>query len=275
MHGYSVLKKDWKYYFRVKKRALGRHSDRLTDGGVIHGYMDDWSYTGHKWLGARVAWRFGAKMESGQCTAWIKYGHRSLWRVNWDDGDVEDFTLMHMREGLLYHRQLQQKVESPRIKIDNATTVQQTERCKPTRRATNATTVQQTERCKPTGRATNATTVQQTERCKPTRRATNATTVQQTEQCKPTRRATGVVGTAAPRCPRRVIDPLQSFVTFPILISPSYLTASPSESAAISPWWQLDEMRSCETSLKRPLVESNRDRQHTPPRKKRIRAARP
>jgi hypothetical protein len=275
VHGYSVLKKDWKYYFRVKKRALGRHSDRLTDGGVIHGYMDDWSYTGHKWLGARVAWRFGAKMESGQCTAWIKYGHRSLWRVNWDDGDVEDFTLMHMREGLLYHRQLQQKVESPRIKIDNATTVQQTERCKPTRRATNATTVQQTERCKPTGRATNATTVQQTERCKPTRRATNATTVQQTEQCKPTRRATGVVGTAAPRCPRRVIDPLQSFVTFPILISPSYLTASPSESAAISPWWQLDEMRSCETSLKRPLVESNRDRQHTPPRKKRIRAARP
>jgi hypothetical protein len=201
--------------------------------------MDDWSYTGHKWLGARVAWRFGAKMESGQCTAWIKYGHRSLWRVNWDDGDVEDFTLMHMREGLLYHRQLQQKVESPRIKIDNATTVQQTEQCKPTRRAT------------------------------------SATTVQQTEQCKPTRRATGVVGTAAPRCPRRVIDPLQSFVTFPILISPSYLTASPSESAAISPWWQLDEMRSCETSLKRPLVESNRDRQHTPPRKKRIRAARP
>ena len=224
---------------QVKKRALGLHPDRLTDGGVTHGHMDDWSYTGHKWLGARVAWRFGAKMESGQCTAWIKYGHRSLWRVNWDDGDVEDFTLMHMREGLLYHRQLQQKVESPRIKIDNATTVQQTEQCKPTRRAT------------------------------------NATTVQQTEQCKPTRRATGVVGTAAPRCPRRVIDPLQSFVTFPILISPSYLTASPSESAAISPWWQLDEMRSCETSLKHPLVESNRDRQHTPPRKKRIRAARP
>ena len=206
----------------MKKRALAdRLTDQGTDGGVTHGHMDDWSYTGHKWLGARVAWRFGAKMESGQCTAWIKYGHRSLWRVNWDDGDVEDFTLMHMREGLLYHRQLQQKVESPRIKIYNATTVQQT------------------------------------------------------EQCKPTRRATGVVGTAAPRCPRRVIDPLQSFVTFPILISPSYLTASPSESAAISPWWQLDEMRSCETSLKRPLVESNRDRQHTPPRKKRIRAARP
>ena len=216
--------------------------------------MDDWSYTGHKWLGARVAWRFGAKMERGQCTAWFKYGRRSLWRVNWDDGDVEDFTLMHMREGLRHHRQLQQKEESPRMTIDNATTFQQ---------------------CKPTRRATHATTVQQTEQCKPTRRATHATTVQQTEQCKPTRRATGVVGTAAPRCPRRAIDPLQSLVTFPILISPSFLTASPTESAAFSPWWQRDEMRSCETSLKRPLVESNRDRQHTPPRKKRIRAARP
>jgi hypothetical protein len=217
--------------------------------------MDDWSYTGHKWLGARVAWRFGAKMERGQCTAWFKYGRRSLWRVNWDDGDVEDFTLMHMREGLRHHRQLQQKEESPRMTIDNATTFQQ---------------------CKPTRRATHATTVQQTEQCKPTRRATHATTVQQTEQCKPTRRATGVVGTAAPRCPRRAIDPLQSLVTFPILISPSFLTASPTESAAISPWWQRDEMRSCETSLKRPLVESNRDRQRTPPsHKKRIRAAWP
>lgn len=183
--------------------------------------MYPWRRQGHKWLGARVAWRFGATLYGGQCVAWRIDGRRSLWRVVYDDGDVEDFEFRHMCQGLRFHREVQKKQAS----------------------------------------------------------RTHSPIKVSIEQIKPTRRAVGVVGTGtadAPRCQRRAMDPMQDVVTFPILISPSYLTADPGISAAIGPWWEQNERESCETPAKRPLLESNCDRPDTPSlrKKKRFRTAR-
>ena len=62
----------------------------------------------HRWLGARVAWEFGAEVYAGTCTGWKKKDNvlgYAIWFVCYDDGDKEIFNVAHMRYSMRLHGQ--------------------------------------------------------------------------------------------------------------------------------------------------------------------------
>lgn len=83
-----------------------------------------------------------------------------------------------------------------------------------------------------------------------------------TEDARPKRRASSVVTldnlhSEQPRRQRKEVDPLQPFVTFPVVISPMYLTMTPW--TLVEEKQQLSEDAAPKTPLKRrsPLAEQN------------------
>ena len=70
---------------------------------------------GHKWLHSRVAWYFGSTAYSGTCVGWGFDGGELLWNVLYDDGDSEQYTMQHLREGLRLHRELSGVSDSKKV----------------------------------------------------------------------------------------------------------------------------------------------------------------
>ena len=67
---------------------------------------EGWRVDGHEWISQTVCWQFGRALHTGTCEQWrtAEAGRDALWRIVYDDGDVEDFTKENMLHGLQLFR---------------------------------------------------------------------------------------------------------------------------------------------------------------------------
>ena len=143
-----------------------------------------------KWVGARVAWRFGAVMHEGTVVSCKRSDVERclLWRIMYDDGDTEEYRHHHVCEGLRAFRQH--------------------------RRTITARAPDQTVKVKPV--------IQRRASESPCAAPSNTSMIRK----------------------RRPVDPEQSLVFFPIIVSPSCLTSTrpgaSERSERVLTWWSSD-----------------------------------
>ena len=106
--------------------------------------------TGHKWIGARVAWPYKVAGRDvyfvGTCVSWSTKGAvgKTLFGVEYDDGDVDVYESHHMRLGLrMYHKMhmtVVKKEYQPECVSFPTIGLQPLESSTPTRRASSTAT---------------------------------------------------------------------------------------------------------------------------------------